>query len=310
VHRLRATIAAGAAETFAPDVAVVDKTPFGLGGELRPALEALRTRSCRLVLGLRDIEDAPERVRRAWGAAGLREEVERLYDALLVFGPASEHDVLACLGWEDVALPVHHVGYVGRDPALERPADLPREYLLATVGGGADGFPLQSTLVQALRERPLALPTVLVTGPLMPAAEVEALRLAAAGLAVDVQEFRPDMEQVVGAARAAVAMAGYNTVGELLRAGTPALLVPRTRPSAEQLIRARDLEARGLVHVLTPDEADAPTLRAALDRLLARPRSAPQGTWDGARRAALVLGELAAARRGGTDLDLAAAASA
>src|SRR5215210_8691776 len=60
---LRARLALAAAEGFQPDVAIVDKTPCGLGDELVPTLEALHRTSCRIVLGLRDIEDGPEGVR-------------------------------------------------------------------------------------------------------------------------------------------------------------------------------------------------------------------------------------------------------
>ena len=55
---------------------------------------------------------------------------------------------------------------------------------------------------------------------------------------------------------AVVSMAGYNSVCELLTAGCRTLLVPRTTPRAEQLLRARSLQRLGWVDVLTPDLAD------------------------------------------------------
>ena len=56
---------------------VVDKTPLGLGRELQPVLEALAARRCRAVLGLRDIEDEPVRVRSRWEREGVRRAIER-----------------------------------------------------------------------------------------------------------------------------------------------------------------------------------------------------------------------------------------
>ena len=114
LHELRAHLAFAAAETFAPSVVVVDKTPLGLNDELVPTLEALRAKRTKIVLGLRDIEDAPDAVRDRWFRANLREPINRLYDGVLIYGPQSgATDALACMEWDDLDVPVHHVGYVG-----------------------------------------------------------------------------------------------------------------------------------------------------------------------------------------------------
>src|ERR1700745_3135075 len=101
------------ATSFDADVAVVDKLPLGPGGELTEALEALRgLPRCRVVLGLRDIDDAPEQVRRAWGP-DMRAAIERYYAGILVYVPASSPDAIRAVGWTDLSVPVHHVGYLG-----------------------------------------------------------------------------------------------------------------------------------------------------------------------------------------------------
>jgi predicted glycosyltransferase len=135
---------------------------------------------------------------------------------------------------------------------------------------------------------------VLVTGPLMPAAEADAIRTAAAGLDAEVLPFRADMEAVISSARAVVSMAGYNTVSEIVQTGVPALLVPRVRPSREQLVRAEQVVAEGAARMLHPDLLDARSLRAALEDLLTRGPIRPlQRPPDGARHAAAVLHDLA-----------------
>src|ERR687889_922240 len=53
--RLRADLILQTAETFRPDLLIVDKEPTGFRGELMPALEHLRQDGCRLVLGIRDV---------------------------------------------------------------------------------------------------------------------------------------------------------------------------------------------------------------------------------------------------------------
>lgn len=290
LSRVRAGVASAIAREFDPDVVVVDKLPLGVDSELESTLREIREGHARVVLGLRDIEDSPEAVRRRWDEGRHGEVLETLYDQVLVYGPESSLDMLDCVSWDRPLPPVEHVGFVGAEPARSRPDDLPEEYLLVTFGGGVDGFPLAAAFLEAVRERPLPLPALLVTGPLMADAEVDDLRARAAGLDVVVQTSRDDLAAAAAHARAAVAMAGYNTVSELLRAGTPSLLVPRVRPSSEQLIRAEGLAASGTVDLLHPDDLSPAVLRAALDRLLARPRTATDlGDTDGATRAGRLL---------------------
>jgi predicted glycosyltransferase len=294
--RLRGSIACAAALAFEPDCAVVDRLPLGLEGELAPALEALRASGCKLVLGLRDIENDPLEVRRTWEPE-LRDAILRFYDLVLVYGPASPAlDAIDCLDWNGgLPVPVHHVGYVGGGTSEPGPADLPGDYVLATVGGGSDGFAVLSTFLEALRLAPLPLPALVITGPLMPRNQTERLEELAAGLDAEVWRFRPNLEALIARARAVVCMAGYNTVAEVLGARRPALLVPRVTPITEQLVRALELGRRGLQDVLHPDELSPATMRVALDRLLARPRPRfEDGDYGGAERAAGLLAGLVA----------------
>jgi predicted glycosyltransferase len=296
LQALRADIALASATAFRPHVAVVDKLPLGLGGELEPTLRALRARGdCRLVLGLRDIEDSPGNVRRLWGPE-LRAAIEELYDAVLVYGPPETMDAFDCVGWHDLDVPVFHVGYVGADMPTTAPPDLSDEYVVATAGGGSDGYRLLATFAEALRLRPLPCRAVVVTGPLMDAARRSQIELLLAGTDAQVWPYRPDMERVIAGARGVVAMAGYNTVSEVMRARKPALLVPRVRPSREQLGHAEQLARRGLQDMLHPDRMTPARMRAALDRLLARRRpDFDPHQYDGAQRAGTILRELAGA---------------
>jgi len=81
------------------------------------------------------------------------------------------------------------------------------------------------------------------------------------------------MEDLVAGAKAVVAMGGYNTYCEILSFDKPALVVPRTVPREEQLIRARRAAELGLIDLLLPEEAsDAVRLAAKLRVLPNRPR--------------------------------------
>jgi predicted glycosyltransferase len=294
LHAVRSGIELAVATSFDADVAVVDKLPLGPGGELTEALEALRAiPRCRVVLGLRDIDDAPDRVRREWGP-DMRAAIERYYDAILVYGPASSPDAIRSVGWTDLSVPVHHVGYLGWPMSDEIAPDLPPGYLLATVGGGHDGFRVLEAVLDAIRLEPLPCPTVVITGPLMPKAQIQTLRGLAAGTAAQVVEFRGDMDRVLAGARAVVGMAGYNTVAETLRARRPALLVPRTRPSQEQLVRAKAVSANPSYDMLHPDDLTPRAMRDALGWLLEAPRpDPPPDEYEGADSSARRLSALA-----------------
>ena len=103
------------------------------------------------------------------------------------------------------------------------------------------------------------------------------------------------MDRVLAGARAVVGMAGYNTVAETLRARRPALLVPRTRPSQEQLVRARAVSQQQSYSMLLPTTSTPRAMRDALGALLeAPPPDAARPTSTRARtRSARLLSELA-----------------
>jgi predicted glycosyltransferase len=78
VSQLRRELIRTAVLAFDPDVLLVDHMPHGAVGELLPTLEALRARraATKVVLGLRDIIDAPETVLRVWRTEGAFEALE------------------------------------------------------------------------------------------------------------------------------------------------------------------------------------------------------------------------------------------
>jgi predicted glycosyltransferase len=296
IESMRSEILRSAAAAFDPDVVVVDKTPLGLRDELVPMLELLCERGrARIVLGLRNVEDDPERVRAAWSEAGTVSAVERYYDLALVYGPSNTtSDALSCLDGVEMPVPVAHVGFVGNRPSSTPPDDLPEGYLLVTVGGGSDGEEMIDAVLDAEQHDPLPFPVVIVTGPLMATSAVARLANRCDGEHVRLFDFRHDMADVLAGARGVVTMGGYNTISEVLQTGVPALVIPRVRPSEEQLIRANDLVAAGLADMLHPDAITPARMHDAILQMVARPRLPIDGTdYRGAQRTAELLVELA-----------------
>src|SRR5918999_630478 len=129
----------------------VDKHPVGVGGELRPALEAARLAGARAAFGLRDILDDPDELRADWSAHGVYEQIAEHFDCVLVYGQRDVTDPIAEYGFPDeLAAMTSFCGYVlspggpdDRETAAELlPAGSKSEPLvLATAGGGQDGFP-------------------------------------------------------------------------------------------------------------------------------------------------------------------------
>jgi predicted glycosyltransferase len=110
---------------------------------------------------------------------------------------------------------------------------------------------------------------LIVLGPYMPARKRRKLfRKGKSVPWVEIIEFDNRMEELIAGAKAVVGMCGYNTYCEILSFDKPALVVPRTHPRQEQLIRARRAAALGLIDVLLPEEAaDAARLASALKAL-------------------------------------------
>lgn len=295
VHALRRASILAVAQSYRPDLVIVDHAAAGLDGEILPALEELRRVSpqTRLVLGLRDVVDDASTVRTSWAREGTHALLDELYDAVVVYGERDLYDVTREYGFSaQAAAKTRFVGYLGRaTTAPDRAGLLARHGLaasrlaLVTVGGGGDGARLVEAVLEAARGRhgPADLSWLVVGGPLMPPADWNGLTRALDGLPnVRATRFLEDLPAHIGAADAVISMGGYNSVCEILSAARPALIVPRVEPRREQWIRARMLQRRGLVRTLHPAELDRRSLVRELHTLLeAGPVSVPDGMLDG-----------------------------
>jgi predicted glycosyltransferase len=174
----------------------------------------------------------------------------------------------------------------------------PRPVVLATAGGGEDGFLILETFIRAAKGADWQ--GAVVAGPMTPEAEFKTLQHLAEEAGVALHTFVPSLSALFWSVDALVCMGGYNTLAEAVSKGVPTVCVPRTSPRSEQLIRAQAFERLGLLRTVRPDQLTVSTLRAAVDatvrlsrpELLARVNTAL--TFDGARQAATHLLSLAA----------------
>jgi predicted glycosyltransferase len=142
---------------------------------------------------------------------------------------------------------------------------LPGDYILVTTGGGGDGAELIDQVMNAYLSDPtLTHRALIVLGPYMPGEQrAEFLRKGVSIPQIEVIEFDTRMEELIASSKAVVAMGGYNTYCEILSFDKPALIVPRTLPREEQLLRARRAAELGMIDMLLPDEAADPARMAA-----------------------------------------------
>jgi predicted glycosyltransferase len=261
---------------FDPDLVIVDKRPSGVGGELLDTLRALRTRAAppRLVVGIRDILDAPAATRASLKRTRDLATIARYYDEVWIYGERSIFDPTVEYGFPpDVTCKTRFCGYLRR-PTVPRTPSAGAPRVLVTTGGGADGTELIQTYLAGLLALPrsIALRTTIVLGPQM-AEDDRAAVLEQYGLLADVRfvDFEPDLAARYADADVVVSMAGYNTVCELLSFDLRAVLVPRASPVEEQLLRARLFAARGLFDYVEPEERHPRVLISRVLAALSRP---------------------------------------
>lgn len=286
VRAMRRDILASAITRFRPDLVLVDHMPHGVMGELAPALDALRRAASptKVVLGLRDILDSPEVIINRWRVEGACETIERYYDRVLVYGSRDVFDVAERYRLKDsIAEKIRYCGYLCTSAVARNGQGVRARYLgenergkllVAMGGGGADAYPMMRSLIGAVALlRPNERPTVImVIGPFMPAAERRSLQQLAAALPIHIRSSISDPLSHYEAADLVVTMAGYNTTVEILRSRTPALMIPRRGPSAEQRTRVRLFKERGWIDAIDPDDVTGDVLVRKIRQGLRRGR--------------------------------------
>ena len=281
VNRVRRAVLEESILGFSPALMIVDKRAGGVDGELLETLQALRrARSTRLVLGIRDILDEPERTRRSFERSRAMDTIARYYDEVWIYGERSIFDPVKEYAFpETVARRTYFCGYLKRPTrATTRNGGPPR--VLVTAGGGGDGSELIGIYLDGLASLPrrIALRTTVVFGPQMaPGCRAAILERYGSFADVTFLDFEADLTERYAECDVVVSMAGYNTVCELLSFARRAVLVPRAEPVREQLLRARLFAARGYVDLVEPQDLDPEVLMAKVLGALEDPRPPSPG---------------------------------
>jgi predicted glycosyltransferase len=244
---------------FNPDLMVVDKRASGIDGELLPTLHALRQngRHTKLVLGVRDILDEPDHTRRVLAANGSFEAIDEFYDQVWIYGSKDIFDTAKEYAFpESIRHKTFYCGYLKRPTVSPGRKEGPPRVLITT-GGGGDGSDIIEAYLTGLSTLPrnVALRTTVIFGPQMPEVRrAELLRRFEYLADVEFLDFEADITNRYAESDVVVSQAGYNTVCELLSFSRRAILVPRSKPVREQLIRARLMAQRGFFECIEPQD--------------------------------------------------------
>src|SRR5260370_29249094 len=191
---IRASVIQSAIIHFKPNLLLVDHVPSGTYGELLPTLGMLNEldEPPVIVLGLRDIIDAPDVVCELCRKEMTYQTIRKYYDEVLVYGCKDIFDSALHYGLlEEFRGRVRYSGYVcSPGPVKSREqvrADLRlrrQSLVVVTTGGGHDGYPFMQSCLDAIHliGRNARFEAVFITGPLVDPDPREHLRTRARAL--------------------------------------------------------------------------------------------------------------------------------
>jgi predicted glycosyltransferase len=283
---IRKKIIIATVKAFQPHLLIVDKEPLGLKKEILPTLKWLR-KCClntRTVLGLRDIMDDAETVKKNWEKKGIYQALDRYYSEIWVYGIQDFYDPIREYSIpESISRKIRFTGYLPREVISKKDAlrerkryKIPSEdkLLVVTTGGGGDGYPVMDAYLSMLELQGPAIPyrSILITGPFMPKAQRREIYRRSKKLKVKVFHFYRQIEKIFAAADLVISMGGYNTVCELMSQKTVSLLIPRETPRREQILRAHCFKERELLDYIPWKALSTTLLRKKIESLLKEPQ--------------------------------------
>ncbi len=287
----------------APGVVLVEMYPFGrkkFEFELLPLLDAATRQGPTapiVVCSLRDILVNQRRDQTAYDER-VCQRANQWFDAVLVHAdPAFVRLEESFRPHTPLTVPVHYTGFVAPPaaPAAENATTLPR--VLVSSGGGMVGEPLVRAAVEA-HEMVYArsgLHTTVVAGPFLPEPvwawlQREAARSPHLTAVRRVDDLCLEMRR----SRVSLSQGGYNTTMDILRARTPAVVVPFSEGAEdEQRRRTERLSALGVLTMLEPTGLHVARLVDELIRTASAPPPDLGLNLDGAAGSAALIAELA-----------------
>ena len=281
-------------EKIQPQILLTELFPFGrrqFRFELIPLLtKAKDAKSCsQVVCSMRDILVTKPRHDRN---LEIVETLENFYQKILVHGDRKvislaetfplEQRISHLIEYTGYVLTPGHIGDTSRDGAGE---------IIVSAGGGAVGYATLPKIFKLRNEVSVSdFPWRFVTGPHMPLEVFKELKRKETKDTF-VERNRPDLPAVISRAKLSISQAGYNTIAEIMDAGTPAVVVPYEGGiETEQRLRSDLLAKRSLLQVVDENELTVKNLDNAIHQALnIEPVKKLDINLDGARHTAHLL---------------------
>lgn len=306
-QRRRVEVILDTVDRLRPAAVFVELFPFGrkkFAFELDPLLDAVSALGTSLdgvrpavFCSLRDIlvNQRRDQARHDERAA---QSINRFFDAVFVHAdPAFARLEESFVPETALTVPVLYTGFVA-PPATARRVGKLNDRVVVSAGGGMVGEPLFLAAVDAAAavKRRTGFDTHIVAGPFLPEAAWAWLQnQTRPGLTV-VRRV-DDLASEIEASRVSVSQCGYNTTMDLLRAGTPAVVVPFSEGKEdEQRRRAERLARLGVLEVVDSSTLSAATLVEAVAAAAHRPTPTVELDLDGAANTARFAIDLVARR--------------
>lgn len=261
-------------EEFLPDVVIIELFPFGrkkFSFELIPLLEKISAdkRKTLVVCSLRDI--LVEKKNRESYESWVLRHLNNFFHALLIHADERVMRLEESFSrTSEISIPVYYTGFVARRPAKRKiTANRPKEVkkIAVSTGGGKVGGELIEGTILAVREiKNPHLEVEIYIGPFMDETMRKHLKKTAeSDNRVQFRDFTPDFVEVLAGVDISISMAGYNTLMDILTAGTYGILYP-FRQNREQRLRAEKLARFGNFAII--DEAKPEIIRREIELAL------------------------------------------
>ncbi|MCF6321149.1 MAG: glycosyl transferase [Rhizobiaceae bacterium] len=276
-----------------PDILITEAYPFGrrqMRFELVPLIEAAHAMRPRpiIVCSVRDILQENLKPQKVIDTV---EAIKSRFDIVMVHGDPNLIRIETTFeNAREFADKIRYSGLVTPDPVDKSQSPSITPQVIVSAGGGAVGKTLMHVAINAMQKcKTIPENWCLTTGPDLPQKEYDYLEINAPK-GMKITRFIPDLTNVMAQAKVSVSRAGYNTVGDLLRARCPAVLVPfADGVETEQIRRAEMMAEQGVATVLNEKEFSSASLAAAVDNCANLVVSTANFNLQGARGSAQLL---------------------
>ncbi|MBO0345143.1 glycosyltransferase [Roseibium sp. CAU 1637] len=290
--RVKATLTAFSAKPY--DLLLTETYPFGrrmFEFELGKLVETAKS-SARPPLMATSIRDILVRKQELWKEEWMADKALAFYDRVLVHSDPAFVQLSDSFPFADkIDHLVRYTGYVGGAARASSTGHDGMDEVVISCGGGAVA---RGLLEAALVARTLSAVCGDATWRILVGHDISEEAFLnyrnRAGDGVIVERARPDFPDLLKRAKLSISQAGYNTVLDLLIAGTPSVLVPFAQAKeTEQSQRAEALAKHGRAVVVAEDGITPAQLAEAADAALALPRESAEVRLGGAEASADIL---------------------